>query len=121
MLLKILYTLIVILAVAVIFRTKKSAGGTKIEESKSGNTHNISPQTILYTLLGLIVAVSILIFFMVWSDQHQIINIQVTDGQGKVTTYQAHRKTIEGRKFLTLDGVSVVLGESDRVEMIDQK
>ena len=121
MLVKLLFTLMIVLAVALIFRTKRSKSKTGTEETESGNTQNISSQTILYTLLGLIISVSILIFFMVWSNQHQIINIQVTDGQGQITTYQAYSKTIKGRKFVTLDGVDVVLGENDRVEMIQKK
>jgi hypothetical protein len=75
---------------------------------------------VIYTLLGLIIAISILVFVLHWSDQRQIINIRVTNSQGETINYQAYRKTIEGRRFTTLDGVDVTLGTSDRVEMLGQ-
>ena len=121
MLLKILFTLAVILAVAVIFRvknpTKKSPPPSAATDRSGGG---VSSRAVIYTLLGLIISISILIFVLHWSDQRQIINIRVTNSQGETINYQAYRKTIEGRRFTTLDGVDVTLGTSDRVEMLGQ-
>ena len=121
MLLKVLFTLAVILAVAVIFRVKNqpqkpSPPNATVDRSGGG----ISSRTVVYTLLGLIIAISILIFVLHWSDQRQIINIRVTNSQGETMNYQAYRKTIEGRRFTTLEGVDVTLGASDRVEMLGE-
>ena len=121
MLLKILFTLAVILAVAVIFRvksqTQKSLPPNAATDRSEGG---VSSRVVIYTLLGLIISISILIFVLHWSNQRQIINIRVTNSQGETINYQAYRKTIEGRRFTTLDGVDVTLGASDRVEMLDQ-
>ncbi len=121
MLLKVLLTLAVILAVALIFRVKNqprqaSSTETEIEPTKSG----VSSRAVVYTILALIVSISILIFVLHWSEQHEIINIRVTNSQGELINYQAYKKDIEGRRFTTLDGVDVTLGTSDRVEMLDQ-
>ena len=121
MLLKILFTLAVILAVAVIFRVKNQtqklpSPNTATDRSGGG----VSSRTVIYTLLGLIISISILIFVLHWSNQRQIINIRVTNSQGETTNYQAYRKTIEGRRFTTLGGIDVTLGASDRVEMLGQ-
>ena len=121
MLLKILFTLAVILAVAVIFRVKnqtQKSPAPNAETDRSGS--GVSSRAVIYTLLGLIVSISILIFVLHWSNQRQIINIRVTNSQGETTFYQAYRKTIEGRRFTTLGGIDVTLGASDRVEMLGQ-
>jgi hypothetical protein len=121
MLLKILFTLAVILVVAVIFRTKSQGQkplppGSATDSSGGG----VSSRTVIYTLLGLIISISVLIFVLHWSNQRQIINIRVTDSQGETINYQAYRKTIEGRRFTTLGGIDVTLGTNDRVEMLGQ-
>jgi hypothetical protein len=119
MLLKLFFTLAVVLAVALIFRVKnppqKSAPSTTgVSKQKSGVSSNV----VIYTILGLIVSISILLFMVNWTKQHQVINIRVTNGQGETISYQAFKKMIEGRNFTTLDGVNVTLGASDRVEML---
>jgi len=117
MLLKVLFTLAVVLAVAVIFRVKNQPQKPPPPDAATGR---VSSRAVIYTLLGLIISISILIFVLHWSDQRQIINIRVTDSQGETINYQAYRKTIKGRRFTTLDGVDVTLGASDRVEMLGQ-
>ena len=121
MLLKVLFTLAVVLAVAVIFRVKNQPQKPPPPDAATGRSGGgISSRAVIYTLLGLIISISILIFVLHWSDQRQIINIRVTDSQGETINYQAYRKTIKGRQFTTLDGVDVTLGASDRVEMLGQ-
>ena len=121
MLLKVLFTLAVILAVAVIFRVKnqpQKSSAPKAATDRSGSS--VSSRAVIYTLLGLIISISILVFVLHWSDQRRIINIRVTNSQGETINYQAYRKTIEGRRFTTLGGIDVTLGASDRVEMLGQ-
>ena len=121
MLLKVLFTLAVILVVAVIFRVKnepqKSSPSDAATDRSGGG---VSSRAVIYTLLGLMISISILVFVLHWSDQRRIINIRVTNSQGETINYQAYRKTIEGRRFTTLDGVNVTLGASDRIEMLGQ-
>ena len=71
----------------------------------------------MYAILGLMVVVSLLVFTLHWQDEHQIINIQVTDSSGNTKHYQAYKKSIKGRNFDTLEGIQVTLGDSDRLEM----
>ena len=96
MLLKILFTLAVMLAVAVIFRVKNQPQKPPPPDAATGRTGGISSRAVIYTLLGLIISISILIFVLHWSDQRRIINIRVTDSQGETINYQAYRKSIEG-------------------------
>ena len=121
MLLKVLFTLAVMLAVAVIFRVKNQPQKSSLPNATTDRSRGgVSSRAVIYTLLGLIISISILIFVLHWSNQRQIINIRVTNSQGETTNYQAYRKTIEGRRFTTLGGIDVTLGASDRVEMLGQ-
>ena len=119
MLLKIFITLAVILDVALIFRVKQPKRAATSTEKKQPEKSGVSSSIIVYTLLGFIVSISVFIFVLNWTEQHRIINIRITSSQGEIINYQAYQKDIEGRRFLTLDGVNVTLGDSDRVEMLD--
>jgi len=116
---KILFTLAVILVVALVFRVKstpaKSAATARPAPSKGG----VSAAMVAYTLLGLVIAISALVFVLHWQDQHRVIDIQVTNSQGEALKYQAYKKAIEGRRFTTIDGVSVDLADSDRIEILE--
>ena len=122
MLTKILFTIIVILVVAVVFRHKnlsQQAAKTPARQAnpKPKDDSGVQPRTVMYAILALLIVVSGLVFMLHWQDQHQIINLEVTDASGNATHYQAYKKSISGRKFETLSGIQVTLGDSDRLEM----
>jgi len=115
---KILFTLLVIIAVAVIFRHKTRARtGVDRQRPPRAAEGGIRSSTVIYAIGALIVVLSALLFVLHWQDQHQIVNIEVTGSGGNTIAYQAYKKSIEGRKFVTLDGREVTLGDNDRVEM----
>ena len=120
MLTKILFTLAVILVVALVFRVKNTpAKAAKPAAAQTQNSKGgVSAAMVAYTLLGLVIAISALVFVLHWQDQHQVIDIQVTNSQGNALKYQAYKKAIEGRRFTTIDGVSVDLADSDRIEIL---
>jgi len=120
---KILFTLAVILVVAFIFRVKNTpAKPVKPQAAQSANSKGgVSAAMVAYTLLGLVIAISALVFVLHWQDQHQVIDIQVTNSQGNTLKYQAYKKSVEGRRFTTIDGVSVDLADSDRIEILENK
>ena len=132
MLTKILFTLLVIVGVSFFFRTKnqqkreipppatppKQIGLTS--SASQGKGKSLSTRVLAYILIGVLAAVSVLIYVVHSNSENQIVNIRVISDGGEVTNYQARHKTIKGRKFETLDGKLVTLGESDRIEMIEQ-
>ena len=121
MLTKIIFTLAVIVIVALIFRTKKRPPRVHHTIDNEKESGSISAQFVAYTLLALVIATSALVFVLHWKEQHQIMNIQVTDSQGQSVTFQAYKKSIDGRQFTTLDDVAVTLGADDRIEILDEK
>jgi|TARA_B110000014_G_scaffold260657_1_gene250833 hypothetical protein len=115
---KILFTLAVILVVALVFRVKNTPAKPATAVTPVPSKGGVSATMVAYTLLGLVIAISALVFVLHWQDQHQVIDIQVTNSQGEALKYQAYKKAIEGRRFTTVDGVSVDLADSDRIEIL---
>ena len=119
MLTKILFTLVVIVIVALVFRVKTEKN--KPAKPSVETPSKISAAFVAYTLLGLIAAISALVFVLHWQDQHEIISIQVTSGQGLTLDYQAYKKDLDGRQFKTVQGLSVDPADSDRIEILPEK
>ncbi|HJP08273.1 MAG: hypothetical protein CL395_07020 [Acidiferrobacteraceae bacterium] len=119
MLTKVLFTLAVILVVALVFRTKSKPpkAVTAAPPAKGG----ISAGMVAYSLLGLVIAISALVFVLHWQDQHRIINIRITDSQGATLSFQAYKKAVEGRRFTTIDGRAIDLADSDRIEILEKE
>ena len=116
MLTKIFFTLLVMIVVGLVFRTK-TASRSKQPESKPSEEGSLSVRTVTYGLIGVLILISALIFVFKYQSDNRIVNIRVISEDGTGTTYQARQKEIKGRQFLTLEGIKVTLGESDRVEM----
>ena len=124
MLIKIAFTLVVIIGVVIFFRNKQARSPAKtegktaavVEESKS-----VSPRIVAYGLLGALVGVSILLFALNWRSENRIVTIRVISDGATAANYQARYKSINGRSFVTLDGARVTLGESDRIEMLESQ
>jgi hypothetical protein len=107
----------VVLIVAVVFRHKNMPKVSKAEPKIVDEAEGMQARTVIYALLGVIIAISALLFVLHWQDEHEIINIRVTDANGGKVDYQAYKMAIEGRRFTTLDGREVTLGNGDRIEM----
>lgn len=122
MLTKILFTAAVIAVVYFVYRGRTRATPPRPvpQKDRQPETSSISPRTVAYIFIALLVAISSLIFVINWNEQNRIVNIRVIGADGEAITYQARRKSIEGREFVTLDGRNVALGDNDRIEMIEE-
>ena len=119
MLTKVFFTLAVIIVVALVFRTKQARKMPPApkETSEQGS---LSTRIVAYLILGVLAVISITVFVVDYRSDNQIINIRVIAEDGIGTMYQARQKSIKGRRFVTLDGKQVTLGESDRIEIQKQ-
>ena len=119
MILKILFTIVVVVGVALFFRTKNESDKPRaaVEPVADGAP---STRAVAYVLVGILVAISIGVFVYKWQQDNRIVNIRVTTESGEVVNYQARHKDIDGRRFVSLEGVSVTLGQGDRVEMLQR-
>ncbi len=117
MLAKILFTIVVVAGVILFFRHR---GAARQPEPVTETETAPSTRAVAYALIGILVAISVGVFVYKWQQDNRIVNIRVTNDSGEEVHYQARHKDIDGRNFLSLDGVRVTLGEGDRVEMLGQ-
>ncbi len=123
MLIKILFTLAVILVVILIFRNRRDtkiphpARNTPAQTPDQDSAGLLSTRAVAYLILAVLVAISVSVFVINYQSDNQIITIRVIAEDGMNTVYQAKQKSIKGRHFITLDGKQVVLGDGDRIEI----
>ena len=119
MLTKILFTAAVILLVYAFYRHRGRPG-----TGKKPPPRKVSPmgRVYAYGFIGLLALISIGLFLYQYQLAHTVVTIRVIDGNSEnVTIYKAYRKSIKGNRFESLDGRSVVLGEAERVEFIEEE
>lgn len=117
---KILFTIGVILLVALIWRTRRPRNGVVPAEPRLVNP----PRQRRWPIRGLAIAVvclmlaaSAFLLYENWRDGAEVIYIRVVDaGSGRAAEYRAERGAIGEREFTTVDGRRIVLAETERLE-----
>jgi hypothetical protein len=118
---KILFTIAVILVVALIWRTR-SAPPTPVQTTPP---RLINPQkrwrspvrALAVGAVSLMLLASAYLLYEHWRDSSEVIFIRVVDaGSGRAAEYRAQRGDIEDREFVTTDGRRIVLAETERLE-----
>ncbi len=118
MLTKIFFTLAVIVVVILVFHSKLRGEVRKSSQAVAiAAARRKSNRIAAYCVIGVFIIGGIGFFFYNWRIDNAVITIRVTGGSdSEAVSYQAYRKDIKGRTFTTIDGRSVTLGTSDRVE-----
>jgi len=118
MLTKILFTLVVIIGVAIFYRNKAMVENKAREkQAQALQEDSISTRALAYVMIGVLIAISIAVFGYNWQQNNRIFNIKVTASSGEVVNYQARHQDIDGRTFITMDGIQVSVGQDDKMEM----
>lgn len=112
MLSKILFTIAVILGVIVFFRHRRAPAPA------AAAGRSIPPRALAYGLLGVLGGVAVLLYALERRRGARIVTIRVTAAADSVTEYRARRSAIDGRNFVTLDGVRVTPAAGDRIEIL---
>lgn len=113
MLAKILFTAAVILGVIVFFRHRRAPVAAEAAPGRS-----IPPRALAYGLLGALAVVAALLYAFERQRGARIVTIRVISGD-TATDYHARADAIQGRSFVTVDGVHVAPGAADRIEMVE--
>lgn len=115
---KILVTILVILSVIAFYRVKNSgrmtAAARRIESRTPADKR--FGRAVAYGFVALLILISAGWYALHWREQHRIITIRVIGDSG-ATTYKAYNKDLHGNRFESIDGKTVILGESERVEI----
>ena len=120
---KVFFTMLVIVVVGMLFRSKgRTQNATQTSNQATTNAQgeagSLAPKTVAYMLVGLLIIVSGLVYYYSWSDANRLINLQVISANGTMSHYQAYHKDIDGREFTSVDGILIKLADSDRLEIL---
>lgn len=115
---KILVTILVVLAVITFYRVKNTrrVGTQRRVEARSPADKRFG-RLVAYGFVGVMMLISAGWYALYWQEQHRIITIRVIGDTG-TTTYKAYNKDLKGNRFESIDGRTVILGDSERVEII---
>jgi hypothetical protein len=117
---KILFTLAVILLVALIWRTRspgRVAGRPPPRLVNSAPSRQWPVKGLAVAVVTLMLLASAFLLYDHWRDNSEVIYIRVVDaGTGRAAEYQAQRGDIQDREFVTTDGRRIVLAETERLE-----
>lgn len=121
MLTKLLFTVLVIFVIVLIY----SAGFRNTVKNRTlslqaSNDRQKKSHWAIYLVAAILALGSVGFFFYKWNVDHTVVTIRIVAGnEDLVDTYKAYRKDIKGRTFTTLDGRIVTLGDSDRIELLE--
>lgn len=124
MILKILFTMLVIIVVGMIFRTQNQARAAERSRQQKAvtevpeETRSLPPKAVAYLLVALLILVSGTVYYLSWSDANEVVTLRITSADGQTVEYQAYRKDIKDREFTTIDGIQTRLADTDRLQML---
>jgi len=116
---KILVTILVVVAVLTFYRVKNSGRVTEAARRLEARApvNNRFGRMMAYAFVGMLILMSAGWYALHWQEQHRIITIRVI-GESGTTTYKAYNKDLKGDRFESIDGKTVILGDSERIEII---
>lgn len=119
MLTNILVTVLVVIAVLTFYRVKNSGRVTDTARRIEARTpaDKRFGRLVAYGFVGLLILISAAWYGLYWQEQHRIITIRVISNS-ETTTYKAYNKDLKGNRFESIDGRTVILGDSERIEII---
>ncbi len=117
---KILFTIGVILVVALIWRTRQPRTLNGREPPRLINPvrkTRMPVRVLAIASVAVLVLASVYLLYDYWRDNNEVIFIRVVDAaSGRTAEYQAQRGDIEDREFTTVDGRRIVLADTERLE-----
>ena len=123
---KILFTALIVLALLLYVRyqqTKQTDEKPTRSPSKtsprtpSKSTHRLS-RIAAYATLVILLAIGGVFYYLDWKEDFRVMNIRIINANtGEIGKYSAYRSMIRGRSFVTLDGRTITVADSERIEM----
>ena len=116
---KILFTILVAGVVLLFYKIKNSAPTPQTNKPKHELPEGkLSTQLMAYIIVGFMLLFSGIYFTLNWLDDRSLITVKVYSGENSVSEYQIKKNDIKGRKFTTVDGRIIELGENERLEIL---
>jgi len=120
---KILLTLAVILGAYLVIRARIQRNREPSAVPRPASRAPLVPagaaKAVAYGLVAVMLAGSLLWLYLDYEKGREIVTVHIINANsGDVTTYQARRADVRGRRFVTLDGRPVTLADVDRMELV---
>ena len=73
----------------------------------------------LYAFVGVIIVIGAGLYYRQWQRDHQVLTVRlIRDDETPAVSYQVYRYALEDRRFITVDGVSVIVADDERMEVL---
>ena len=128
MLSKFLITLIVVVIAFFVIRQRNLGGAhptrKSIEDSKSKKDSSKDEFTDdlrkgAYIFLALMISLGATLYYFDWKDDHTVVTIYLHRSNGsQPVSYQAYKYQLQDRSFVTIDGRSITVASSERMEIL---
>ena len=119
MLLKLFYALLIGGAVVFVLRSRLGAG-SRPGKGEAEGPKPVPPRLVAYGVAAVIIVTSAAAGLFQWHRGQEEVTVRVINGEtGAESAYTAERGSIGGRRFRTVDGRTIVLAETERLEVLD--
>ena len=122
MLTKILLTLAVIIGAIMVLRHRRLNPQPATKQIATEEQDDIQwvIKWVAYGLVSLILLTGTIMYGLDWQEDHRLFDIKIINPQtGKIDEYQAYKKDMHGRSFISLTGQRVAVSELERLEFIE--
>ena len=120
MLTKILLTIAVIIAAILIVRHRKASPQPVIQAINIADEPDDMQwmiKWVAYGLVSLILLTGTVLYYLDWREDHRLYDIKIINPQtGKIDNFQAYKKDMQGRSFISLTGQRVAASDLERLE-----
>ena len=119
MIVKILFTALIILAALTFVRYQnRQARQQEDERQTTPVSDRRIPMILAIAFVLLTLAISSGIYYSHWQQAHRLFTIKVTNSHsGEVQTYRVYQRDVSDRRFRTIDGREVHLSDAERMEV----
>lgn len=122
MLIKILFTVLVVIVVLLFVKSRSS--GRVAPRTEPVTVEKVPPSDLriaAYIFIGLMMSVTVGILLLEWYNGSREVVIRVIDTRsGDYVDYQARRDDVARGSFTTVDGRKVYIADVERIELIDE-
>lgn len=119
MLLKLFYALLILGAVAMVVHSRLR-GGENRGGGRAARATPVPARLVAYGVAVVIIVTSAAAGLFQWVQGSEAVAVRVINGDtGQETAYTVERGSISGRRFRTVDGRTIVLAETERLEVLD--
>lgn len=96
----------------------KKTGSDMPKDPTAGSEISSDLRFAAYTFLALMIGLAAAMYYFQWQDDHTIVTVTLhRDGQSSPINYEVYKFQLGDRSFVTIDGLTVTVADSERMEI----